>query len=326
MFSPENIQSLFLEEIRKNLPKNLSFADELSDLLNVSRDSVYRRIRGETVLSLEEVKKLCTHYKISLDAVLAPSADIISFQKRRMDPETFTLEKWLSSHLRDLETLDQIEGKEIVYSAKDLPYPYYFKFPTLAQFKLFFWMKSYQRLPDFEGQRYEPGLVSPHLIKLGEKIWEKYSNIPSSEIWSDETFNVVIRQVEFYFENGFIDLKQAQALFDEYLRMVKDIRSSSARGMKNEKGGTFRLYQNEFLVADTTILYKLGSRRLASITYNTMNILSTSQDAFCRETEDFLTNIINKSTLISTIGERERNKFFNRIEKRILDRRNSLQP
>ena len=93
--STTNIQSVFLDQIRQVLPKNLSFPDELAEVLNVSRDSVYRRIRGETVLSLEEVKKLCVHYKISLDALLSPSSEIISFRKRRIDPENFTLEKWL---------------------------------------------------------------------------------------------------------------------------------------------------------------------------------------------------------------------------------------
>ena len=55
-----NIQTDFLNQMRNKLPGNASFADELAELLNVSRDSAYRRIRGETVLSLDEVKKLLT--------------------------------------------------------------------------------------------------------------------------------------------------------------------------------------------------------------------------------------------------------------------------
>jgi hypothetical protein len=70
---------------------------------------------------------------------------------------------------------------------------------------------------------------------------------------------------------------------------------------------------------------KVGDKKIASITYNTLNILTTTQESFCRETEDFLNNVINKSTLISTVGERERNKFFNQVEKRIVDRRDSLK-
>jgi transcriptional regulator with XRE-family HTH domain len=322
--STGSIQSIFLEQIRQILPKNLSFPDELAEILNVSRDSVYRRIRGETILSLEEVKKLCAHYKISLDALLSPSSEIISFRKRRIDSESFTLEKWLNSILSDLERLEGFEDKEVIYSAKDIPPPYYFKFPGLTQFKLFFWLKSYQRHPKFDVMRYDPGMVSQQLVDVGKKIWDKYSVIPSSEIWSDETFNVTVRQVQFYYENGFISLTEARSLIDEYLTMVQEIRNCAAHGAKSDRG-VFKLYYNEFLLTDTTYLFKVGDKRIASITYNTLNILTTTQESFCRETEDFLNNVINKSTLISTVGERERNKFFNQVEKRIIERRDSLK-
>ena len=323
--STGNIQSIFLDQIRQIIPKNLSFPDELAEVLNVSRDSVYRRIRGETILSLEEVKKLCGHYKISLDALLSPANDIVSFRKRRVDSVNFTLEKWLASILNDLTALEAAENKEIVFSAKDIPIPYYFKFTNLAQFKLFFWLKSYQRHPKFDAiMKYDPEMVSQQLIELGKKIWDKFILIPSSEIFSEETFNVTVRQVQFYYENGFIGLTEVRALIDEYLSMIGEIRKSAAQGIKFG-GGAFKLYYNEFLITNTTYLFKVGDRRIASIAYDALNILTTTQESFCRETEEFLNNVINKSTLISTVGERERNRFFNQVEKRIIERRDYLR-
>jgi transcriptional regulator with XRE-family HTH domain len=321
----DTIQALFLDQIRQILPKNVSFADELAELLNVSRDSIYRRIRGETILSLEEVKKLCGQYKISLDALMSPSTEIISFNKRTIDPVRFTLADWLASIIQSLEVMNNIPEKELVYSAKDIPPSYYFKFPDLALFKLFFWMKSYHRYPKFENVNYKPELVSSELLSAGKRLWKLYAEVPSSEIWSDETFNVTIRQIEFYLENGFLTLSGAKALFDDYLVMINDIRNSAAAGVKKDGTGDFRLYRNEFLISDTTLLYKMGDKRMAIITYSTMNTLSTIQEAFCQETENYLNNIINKSTLISTTGERERNKFFNLIENRIQQRRELLR-
>ncbi|HEY5825937.1 MAG TPA: hypothetical protein VIT44_16295, partial [Cyclobacteriaceae bacterium] len=159
---------------------------------------------------------------------------------------------------------------------------------------------------------------------LGKRLWAKYAEIPSTEIWSDETFNVTIRQVEFYRENGFISLSQAQGLLDEYKQMINNIRSSAMNG-KKEGNGSFKLYKNDFVISDTTILFKMGDKRVTFITYNTMNVLTTSHEAFCKETDDYLTNIINKSTLISTTGEKERNKFFNKTDERIQLAKESLR-
>ena len=128
----ENIQSVFLEQIRQRLPKNLSLADELAGILSVSRDSIYRRIRGETVLSLEEVKKLCNHYKVSLDSLLSPNSEIISFHKRSIDAIDFTFEKWLNSLLSNLEMISTFPEHEIVYCAKDIPPFFYYRYPNLS--------------------------------------------------------------------------------------------------------------------------------------------------------------------------------------------------
>ena len=61
MVNKENIQSSFLEKVRSKLPPTISFADELAELLDISRDSAYRRIRGETILSLDEVRDFINH-------------------------------------------------------------------------------------------------------------------------------------------------------------------------------------------------------------------------------------------------------------------------
>ena len=52
--------------IKNSLQSHVSLADEMADLLNLSHDSVYRRIRGEKPVSLAELKMLCQHYHIRL--------------------------------------------------------------------------------------------------------------------------------------------------------------------------------------------------------------------------------------------------------------------
>jgi hypothetical protein len=61
----------------------------------------------------------------------------------------------------------------------------------------------------------------------------------------------------------------------------------------------------------------MADKRMTFIPFNTMNILTTSDDAFCEKTEDYLINLTSKSILISTSGEKERNKFFNMMEDKI---------
>ena len=57
----------FLETILGKFSKKSKAVDELSELLQVGKDAVYRRLRGDTVLAPEEMKVLARHFQISID-------------------------------------------------------------------------------------------------------------------------------------------------------------------------------------------------------------------------------------------------------------------
>ena len=316
MTSPENIQSTFLEEVKKRLPPNLLLVDELSEILNVSRDSTYRRLRGETILSLDEVKKICNHFNVSLDALMAPTSEMVSFHNRAINHRNFTFEQWLKSVLHNLEMISSLPQKEITYYAKDIPLFHYFKFPELASFKMFFWMKSYLNYPQYANEKFRPELISKDLQAIGQKVWGKYANIPSTEIWSEETTNITLKQIEFYHESGVISKEQALHFCELHTLLINSIREEASSGSKNDQAGKFNMFKNEILIAETTIFFKMGDKRVAYITYNTMNVLTTSNESFCREIEDYLDNVRNKSIQISTSAEKERNKFFNKMDEK----------
>ena len=55
-----SIQEYLFQRIREKLPAEVSLADAVSELLYISNDSAYRRIRGETPLVLEDKATLIT--------------------------------------------------------------------------------------------------------------------------------------------------------------------------------------------------------------------------------------------------------------------------
>jgi hypothetical protein len=312
-----DIQPLFLEQVKSRLPDNLSFPDELAEVLNISRDSAYRRIRGETILSLEEVRIICNHYRLSLDMLLAPTNDSISFNHRAINSSTFTFADWIVSVLKNLEMIVQFPQRELTYCAKDLPMFHYFLFPELAAFKMYFWMKVYHRYAKYETAKFNTKEIPAEYMATGERISQLYSALPSTEIWSDEVANITTRQIEYSLESGFITKSQSDSLFECWAALFDQLKKFAGNGTKNGKGNNFFLYKNDILIADTTLLFKMGDKRVTYLTYNTMNILTTSEESFCNIAEEYLKNLINKSVLISATGERERNKFFNGISDKI---------
>ncbi len=315
-----NIQTSFLDQIKQRLPPNLSFADELAEVLHLSRDSAYRRIRGETVLSLDEVKTLCTHYGVSLDALLAPTSEMVPFHYQMVSYDRFTFEHWLKSIEDSLQLISGFpeKEKELIYYAKDMPVFYYFLFPELSAFKMYFWMKTILGYPQYQHEKFSKEVVPPQYIATGARIWDKYSRLASTELWSDENLNVTLKQIEYHFDCGYFSSPaDAHVVLDQFSALVKNVRQWATTGMKDGDKGSLKVYKNEILIAENTILFKMGSKRVIFLTHNITSILTTSHELFCKHTEMFIDNLINKAVLISVTGEKERNRFFNSLDDRV---------
>ena len=318
MTTPDSIQSAFLEEVKKRLPLNHTFVDELAEILNISRDSAYRRIRGETILSLDEAKKLCGRFGVSIDSLFAPTTNMIPFMDRSPSAN-YTLQQWLTSILRNVEPMT-----EITYAAKDIPIFHYLRHPELAAFKMFFWQKTIIENPDFRTINFKQEEISKEMIQLGRRIWDRYATIPSVEIWAIEAINNTLKQIEFYQECGFFsNQSQGPQLCDHFIDLIQVIQAEAVEGRK-EGGGDYNLYQNEILMSDNTIIAKVGGERLAYLNYNTISLLITRQATFCEKTELYLNNLIRHSALISATAEKARIKFFAKLTNRILDFKKTL--
>ncbi|MDZ4716471.1 MAG: helix-turn-helix transcriptional regulator [Cytophagales bacterium] len=323
----ESIQSTFLDQIKKNLPPNHSFADELAELLTISRDSAYRRIRGETILSLEEVSILSRRFNVSVDAFLSPQNETVSFQMRYFDEDRFSFEKWFRSILGSLDTFTAFPevNKELIYNAKDLPIFHFFQFQRLAAFKMYFWMKSFGH-SKFNTTKYNPEEISKELLEVGRKIWSRYASIPSTEIITKEMLNITMRQVEYAHECGmFVGKNDAKGLLEDCRLLAGHVKAQAVSGVKStfgeegSVGGKIEIYLNDLVIGDNTVLFKLGEKRITFISPNGFNVLTTSQEFFGRLTEANMENLKSKSVLISATAEKDRNVFFNYVEDRIAE-------
>ena len=315
----DQAQKRFLDEVKRKIPGNISLAEVIADDLNISNDSAYRRIRGDTHLTLAECTVLCNKYNVSLDSLFENSASHIMFNYRAINQDTFTFESYFRSILENLETIKQFEEKEMIFAENDILPFHLFKFEGLAAFKLFFWMSNIHHFPQFENTSFNINNFSKELLGYAKQVWESYVSIPSIEIWSDENINVTLRQIEFIYDCGKFNSKDvAMQLYEELKEVILHIQKQADRGYKYLYGKenaigddkNFQLYYNEVTIMDTTVLIKMGDTRMVLLGHNVVDILTTADPLFCEHTHRILDKIIKNATLISVVGEKVRKRFF----------------
>jgi hypothetical protein len=116
----KQIQDNFLKRIKSALPANVSFVDELADILGLSNDSAYRRLRGETPLNIEEISTLCARYKVSFDADMRPDSGKVYFEYNTLNNQEDHFQRYLNQILGDLKKIGSAPEKEIIYAADDV--------------------------------------------------------------------------------------------------------------------------------------------------------------------------------------------------------------
>jgi hypothetical protein len=319
------LQKFFFQHVKTKLNNHLSFVEEIADVLTISTDSAYRRIRGEKPISFEEIQKICKKYRISLDHILSLDTNSTVFYGNWIGTENFNFERYLQDMLLQLETIASSEKKILFYETKDIPPFHHFQFTELANFKYFFWMKTILAYPEYNKMYYEDCDLKETIQKTGTEIIKTYVKIPSVEVWSAETITSSIHQIEFYRDSGIFKKKETISLiYQELMKLVNHIEAEAEAGEKflygKEPGGNkdnLNMYFNEVFLGHNTIYAEAGDSRTVFINHGVLNYMITRDKHFCESTKKSLENTIRKSSLISIINEKERHRYFRMLRNKI---------
>lgn len=292
---------------------------EISDLLGLSKDGVYRRLRGDTLYTIEEAMRIASHYQVSMDELMGRQSNFVTFRRSAYIKGEKEFEAYLEESLRHLEHFSAREGSHLYYSAKDVPIYYQFGFPELGRFKMFVWLNSL-----YDGQGADKGVaeVSDKMMHLAKNLYLAYMSVPCTEIWNDTTILSLFRQLVYYVEAELISENQALLILDEAEEMIAQIFRQATQGQRvgesRESAALnvpFTMYYHEILIMDNHIYFKSGDERRLFLPWGGLNFISTEDEAMMEQMELFLHNQHARSSLISGTAEKERIRWKRRAQK-----------
>ncbi|MFI5186214.1 MAG: helix-turn-helix domain-containing protein [Chitinophagales bacterium] len=327
------LQHELFQVIKANIPASLSVTEEIAKVLDVSVDSVYRRMRGEKTISLDELYTLCTHYKISLDSILNIQTGAFSFQGNLIDNSSFRFAEYLSSILKWMTYFNSFKQKELYYMCKDIPLFQHFHFRELAAFKYYFWMKTIFYFPDFTSRKFSFREYPDEVFALGQKNLDIYNQLSITEFWNVEGINSTLRQIEFYRDGDMFESDEdVLKIYIAVEKLLDHLEAQAALGYKYNYNdpekkplGSYQMYFNEVILGDNNQLLVLDGLKLSLITHTVINYMITRDLAFNEKMYNHVQNMMKKSTRISSVSEKERTKFFHALHERIARRKDSLK-
>ena len=328
-----NLQDKLFDRILQQYTKRSEAVEHLCKLLSVGKDAIYRRLRGETLISPDELEVLARHFNISIDSIIFEEQQQVRFSYSSLNQQVRTFDEYLGEILQQMEMFQHLTEQHFYYCTKDIPVFTYMYFPELISFKLYIWGWTTFGFNFLEHKPFTFDIVPYPTLQLADRIAQHYNNMPSTELWNLGIVENSLHQVEYLFTIGqFANPSDALVVCDALSKMVQHCREMAERGTKSSPGQKsakttkdFQLYHNELVSTNNIILVESTTLNGLFTVFGNPNFLYTTDEQLLDHTKVWMEKLIAKSNSLSKENKRQREWFFNRLERRIAHSRSKIE-
>lgn len=325
----ERSKERLFKEIINRLPKNVLLVEDIADVLELSYDAAYRRLKGKTNLSFEEALKLAKHYDISLNSLYGFSKENhLKVYKNDFRNSSEGLYDFFNSLCIFLKSFNKKSDNGIFYyAAKDVPI-YHTPTTTLyGKFRLYAYLNI---LSDFSVKNFVSfkNFIPPaKVVEESLKFKKMFKGINAVEIWSDTTINSLLYQVYYFYEAKFIDKFEALHMCEEIRMMIENIELSSRLGEWGQKGNKlkYELYYNKLISLSNATLFKSEKQKVFFVPYTDLSHFRIDDEITNEEADYFFKKQLQFSKKLSGDGSVERKMFFNSMYDKIQQLKDQIE-
>jgi hypothetical protein len=320
----KNLQ-LFLENLEAILPDNITLNQALIKELGLNKDAASRRISGKTPFTYSEVCALAKAFNVSLIPAQSNTFNNVVFGYTPFKNKGVDSKHFFQNISNLLYKINKHEHKLLYHVAPEVPVYHYYNYPLLFNFKIFYWGKYLLNNDYYIKRVFKEAQVDAEITEHAKKAYHQYCLIPGVEIWTPQTLQTVLTQIQFCIETGdFTNKHEIFLVLDELSLMMQRIKQMTEENNKafdfDEKINVpFQFYKMDVNINTTSILAEMDNEKLVLQNFNSINFMFTNQHDFCEENLLWIHNLQSKSSLLSGAGIIERQKFFNMVFKQIND-------
>lgn len=298
--------------LRSLLPAHTNIAAAVAELLGISKEGAYRRLRGDTAFTLNELMMLRKKVGISIDE-LDEATENVSFTFKPLYDKPLELDAYFDDiHVR-FKKLSHIKNSMTYNVCEDLPFFRQFGFPALASFKLFYWKHSILLEPSYRLQKFEVEAIPKQTLDKAMQMNDLYRAIPSTEIWTARTVQNSLRQIEYFYDCGFFNNNEGLlAVYEDIMHLLNDLMIEARQAVKLAANTErkFTLHICELSLDNNSIYLETDEPKYLATGFNSFNSLHTTDTRLLSEYRKWLSAMIAKSTNISGQAERVRHDFY----------------
>jgi hypothetical protein len=239
----KKLNDLLVKKIHENISKDIKVVEYLMEILNISKESAYRRMRSEIPFSFDEISLLALDLNFSIDEIIGSSEENRIFfdlkENNPLKPEESFL-KMFEEYYKYTDLVTKSSKGEIVVSANRLSL-----FSLIAHdslFKLFYyrWISQTNNAPITTP--FSEVVIPAEILAVKEKFKPLRQKLPSITFIIDRNiFLSIVREIQYYYSRKLISEGDIIVLKQELIKLVNEMEFLMQKGT-NECGSTYNFY------------------------------------------------------------------------------------
>jgi len=321
-------QENFLYNLTGQFSSRQAMVEAVANLLNLSKDAVYRRLRGATVLSTNEFHDICIAYDLR---PFQRQSDV-SFTYNRTNRDIRSPADYLLQLTEHLDVIQRMNVKELYIANPGLPFFHEMLHPRLFAFKLYVYGSTCWDFPGWRDLKFSLDLIDDKVLQQARSIGRFAYRIPGKELWTMGMLHATIDQIEFMEMSGrFANPDEANLLLNDLRATIDHLEYMARHGRKFLPGEDpdrstipFEPAHNELANNDNLVVVSSPASSLVFVAFITPNFLVTDDEAVHQLAADWLENVIEQSTSLGAGAGKYRSWYFRRLQDQITAARDRL--
>jgi len=322
----KDVNGLLTKRILESIPDKKKQIKYLMDSLNISRESVYRRIRGCIPFTSDEVFKLARKLNFSVDEIIETDisgGDYRSALQQKDMP--FSQEHYFSNlleHYRILELLEKAEKVDMMVSVNRLVPSFFTGFDKLFRFNYYTWMHQCGGLPpNYAFSKVE---LPSSIISIQYKIKSKISSVKGiTFIFDRYVIMRLIRDIQCYNNRKLISEAELSELRSEIALLIEQFEKYLQTGLDGSSSAC--LFYLSLLDVNMNSIYGSYDGNIISLQMPHIDIPAKINKAEITEIHrNWIHSLKRNSILISQSNEIVQASFLNQQRENIDEITNDL--
>lgn len=308
----ENFNRTVLERVLAKIPVNMKPVNYLMDMLDLGKESAYRRLRGDQAFSFEEIAVLSAELDFSLDEIVQKNnknTAIFNYVGGSgSEPEEGMLE-FLQYYESYLNGIGNDRDSKITVTMNHLFYTTILGYDNLFKFTYYRWMHQMKEVP--LNYQYADIAIDSRILAVRNRILGKEHLLKNvSYIIDKNLFLNMIKEIQYFFRRGLISVDELEMIKKDFFAFMADMEKTLNRGI-DSNGNISEIYLSVLNIDNNTVYATSNGKTESSFWLSYGHPIRTTNTEITTRHKYWIDSLKKYATVISRSNELVQADFFN---------------